>query len=40
VGDRRPIDDPVRENAVLDAVAAKSALGIDPKASRAVPGPI
>jgi chorismate mutase len=32
-----PIDDPVRENAVLDAVAAKSAqLGIDPKASRAV----
>jgi chorismate mutase len=36
-GTDAPIDDPVRENAVLDAVAAKSAqLDIDPKASRAV----
>jgi chorismate mutase len=36
-GTDAPIDDPVREKAVLDAVAAKSAqLDIDPKASQAV----
>jgi len=36
-GTDAPIDDPVRENAVVDAVAAKSAqLGIDPKASATV----
>jgi chorismate mutase len=36
-GTDSPINDPVREKAVLDAVAAKSAqLGIDPKAAQAV----
>ncbi|MDQ2791505.1 MAG: chorismate mutase [Pseudonocardiales bacterium] len=36
-GTDAPINDPVREKAVLDAVAAKSAqLGIDPGVSRAV----
>ncbi len=35
-GTDSPINDPVREKAVLDAVAAKSAqLGIDPKAAQA-----